>query len=112
MRLGSGLLTWLHNNQLIEIHNPLVEYKPTEVFFSILRDHWDDLVNIGLGKIDSEGSALVIIPLGGDCDKQEWSNPSGKEKLYLHNESAVSDHLFDLFAISNIEGWPVTGDVQ
>ncbi|KAL5643382.1 hypothetical protein ACJX0J_001311 (mitochondrion) [Zea mays] len=67
----------------------------TEVFFSILRDHWDDLVNIGL-------SSLLEIAV----------NPSGKEKLYLHNESAVSDHLFDLFAISNIEGWPVTGDVQ
>ncbi|KAL5645239.1 hypothetical protein ACJX0J_004409 (mitochondrion) [Zea mays] len=73
----------------------IVEYKPvnyeTEVFFSILRDHWDDLVNIGL-------SSLLEIAV----------NPSGKEKLYLHNESAVSDHLFDLFAISNIEGWPVT----
>ncbi|KAL5645498.1 hypothetical protein ACJX0J_004752, partial (mitochondrion) [Zea mays] len=66
--IGSGLLTWLHNNQLIEIHNPL--YKPTEVFFSILRDHWDDLVNIGL-------SSLLEIAV----------NPSGKEKLYLHNES-------------------------
>ncbi|KAL5644755.1 hypothetical protein ACJX0J_002223, partial (mitochondrion) [Zea mays] len=76
--IGSGLLTWLHNNQLIEIHNPL--YKPTEVFFSILRDHWDDLVNIGL-------SSLLEIAV----------NPSGKEKLYLHNESAVSSVAYTFY---------------
>lgn len=28
--IGSGLLTWLHNNQLIEIHNPLVEVDLSE----------------------------------------------------------------------------------